>query len=252
MTGKVYFAKTRDRIKVGFSTNVRSRISTLNTSSAEPIELLTTLDGDMALEKSIHEKLSVERIKGEWFRDSTAVRALIAELTGFDFSKRAEQPLPSLPAEARTEDEKDDPTELHLLQLYERFRALIKYFAHDDLAAWRRAERDCGVTRGTLGNLAQKLDRDRYQLVLASLGMNWGNFRRHLEEFSACDGASAERHAASAWAYLCLFERHVALIVGQEIANRLLTQASGAPSCAPEAADKNNDRDNPGNGVSGL
>ncbi len=53
-------------IKIGYSTNVPDRLSTLQTASARPLELLATMPGTQYQERVLHGKF--ERLHGEWFR----------------------------------------------------------------------------------------------------------------------------------------------------------------------------------------
>jgi hypothetical protein len=67
--GFVYFIqviKTGD-IKIGFSTNIKSRIHTLQTSIPESIKLLGFISGDLKLEKELHKKFKHLKKRGEWF-----------------------------------------------------------------------------------------------------------------------------------------------------------------------------------------
>lgn len=73
--GYVYFVlvdSTRN-IKIGYSTNIRRRIHTLQTSIPEKIKLLGYITGDMNKEKELHKMFRVHKIKGEWYRFDTSI-----------------------------------------------------------------------------------------------------------------------------------------------------------------------------------
>ena len=55
--------------KIGFTNNdVRHRLSQLQTSNAYKLEVLSTIEGAIELEKSIHALFGDYRIQGEWFK----------------------------------------------------------------------------------------------------------------------------------------------------------------------------------------
>jgi hypothetical protein len=63
----VYFmrAKTCDGpIKIGYSENPKKRLSQIQGMSPNPLEILTTVDGD---EAAIQQYFNAERLHGEWF-----------------------------------------------------------------------------------------------------------------------------------------------------------------------------------------
>jgi hypothetical protein len=67
--GYVYFiqAGKRGDIKIGYSTNIKKRISTLQTAMAEKIKLLGYITGNSTTEKELHYTFRILRKKGEWF-----------------------------------------------------------------------------------------------------------------------------------------------------------------------------------------
>jgi len=77
----VYFCSAVDRIKVGTSTNLESRLAALRTSIPD-IELLGTVQGTRTLEKRLHRKFLEYHIKGEWFTDCNEIRTWISKNCG--------------------------------------------------------------------------------------------------------------------------------------------------------------------------
>ena len=70
----VYFAERDGRIKIGFSTAPGQRAHSLHS------DLLAFMPGDLATERAMHHRFAEDRIAGEWFRPSPALRSFIAEL----------------------------------------------------------------------------------------------------------------------------------------------------------------------------
>ena len=60
-------------IKVGYTENVKGRLSSLRTSCADRLRLLGTISGGMAEERAIHARFAADRLSGEWFRPSPAL-----------------------------------------------------------------------------------------------------------------------------------------------------------------------------------
>jgi Meiotically Up-regulated Gene 113 (MUG113) protein len=83
--GNVYFifAKTSKRIKIGFTELApKARLATLQTGSAEALELLGSFPGTMSDEKESHLQFADNRLIGEWFTDCAEIRQLIAAKCG--------------------------------------------------------------------------------------------------------------------------------------------------------------------------
>lgn len=80
MSGKIYFIRCNDRIKIGYSLNLATRLKSLQTASAHKLELIVSIDGPPALERAIHAHLAPHHSHGEWFFDCAPVRDCISEL----------------------------------------------------------------------------------------------------------------------------------------------------------------------------
>lgn len=76
----IYFVECLGRIKIGYSADLKGRMSTLATSAPDRLTLITTIEGSQQFERAIHKHLDEYRIKGEWFADCPAVRAAIERL----------------------------------------------------------------------------------------------------------------------------------------------------------------------------
>lgn len=78
----VYFAGCDDRVKIGWSRKVATRIAQLQTGSASPIRLLGTTPGGRGLERRLHEQFASARLHGEWFELTPELRAHIEATAG--------------------------------------------------------------------------------------------------------------------------------------------------------------------------
>ena len=91
----VYFVAGGAHIKIGTSTNFKSRLASLQTSTVEELTLIGTIPGDAELERQIHARLERYRKRGEWFLDCAEVRSHIIELCGSDvFATVEKEPEP--------------------------------------------------------------------------------------------------------------------------------------------------------------
>lgn len=75
--GKVYFIGSRisGPVKIGFSgqSDLKSRLSQLQTSSPEHLEILGSFSGYIKNEKKVHDFLAPHRLRGEWFEREAAL-----------------------------------------------------------------------------------------------------------------------------------------------------------------------------------
>jgi hypothetical protein len=73
-------------VKIGYSTNLKKRISKLQTGCAEKLDLLCALEGDRLQETSLHSQFQTERLHGEWFRPEKVLAYLVKEF-GCDLTR---------------------------------------------------------------------------------------------------------------------------------------------------------------------
>jgi hypothetical protein len=76
----VYFARAgkTNRVKIGCSTDVGRRISTLQTGCPDILQpLLVFPRGDYQLEKRLHEQFAGSRVIGEWFEYEPEILAYV-------------------------------------------------------------------------------------------------------------------------------------------------------------------------------
>lgn len=62
-TGSIYFVQFGDRIKIGFTTNMKQRMKVIPKD-----QILATTPGSLGVERRIHNRFAHLRITGEWFR----------------------------------------------------------------------------------------------------------------------------------------------------------------------------------------
>jgi hypothetical protein len=86
--GYVYFVQLGNSgdIKIGFSTNIKKRMHTLQTSTPENIQLLGFIAGELPTEKMIHEKFRMLRKKGEWFQCHSSIIEFLNEFNELKFA----------------------------------------------------------------------------------------------------------------------------------------------------------------------
>lgn len=66
----IYFLKCNSYVKIGFTTNIKKRVSALDTAIPYNIQLLFWVDGNIEFEKTVHDIFSEWNHKKEWFKIS--------------------------------------------------------------------------------------------------------------------------------------------------------------------------------------
>lgn len=64
----IYFVSDGDRIKIGRTVNVVSRLRGMQTSTANPLTVLATFLTADSVESALHGRFKAARIRGEWYR----------------------------------------------------------------------------------------------------------------------------------------------------------------------------------------
>lgn len=77
----VYFILNNDKVKIGYTKNVKKRLKQLQTANGDNLILLGYIEGDKNVEHQLHEKFETYRIRdnGEWFFASEAIINFINE-----------------------------------------------------------------------------------------------------------------------------------------------------------------------------
>lgn len=80
--GYVYFiqAVIGGPVKIGTALNPWVRMTELQSGNPEKLRLIAVMHGGSKLERACHTRLADDRLRGEWFRSSELLAALIDEL----------------------------------------------------------------------------------------------------------------------------------------------------------------------------
>jgi hypothetical protein len=162
----VYFISGGSCIKIGTSTNVKSRFASLQTSSMDELRLLGTIPGDVEREREVHASLERYRKRGEWFIDCSEVRQAIVELCGRDvFEAVQEPPQPTPPRPLR------EILEAFMENTKERFSAFSDYCLENcdtNRAAkvWRLHVAKRHLVVAAISHAARAIDREENNFIL--------------------------------------------------------------------------------------
>ncbi len=82
----VYFVSQGNKVKIGFTNNIKQRMKNIKTSSPLSLKLLGTIDGDRNVEKELHLKFHQykDNLFGEWFQWSDEIRDYINQNNQMD------------------------------------------------------------------------------------------------------------------------------------------------------------------------
>lgn len=72
-----YFIRCCDSVKIGRTSNLKSRLSSIQTCNPHEVELLAWFAEDERFENEVHSDLADARVRGEWFNAVDAVEWLI-------------------------------------------------------------------------------------------------------------------------------------------------------------------------------
>jgi hypothetical protein len=81
----IYFIQNRTNkaIKIGYTSgSAYQRLSRLQTGSADPLEVLAEIDGQLEDERRLHEQFRDHRMAGEWFKPCDELMLEISSLRG--------------------------------------------------------------------------------------------------------------------------------------------------------------------------
>lgn len=79
--GSIYFIQQGDNgpIKIGYTTDLLSRMDTLQTGSPYKLNLVLCFQGFVTTERELHAKFRKDRMRGEWFAPSEELMTFIEE-----------------------------------------------------------------------------------------------------------------------------------------------------------------------------
>ncbi len=80
--GVIYFVQGEygGPIKIGFSTDLRKRLGSLQSSNPYKLILLMAIPGSRKTEQGIHDRLNAHWLRGEWYNDAPAIYEKIERL----------------------------------------------------------------------------------------------------------------------------------------------------------------------------
>jgi Meiotically up-regulated gene 113 len=76
----VYFIQGGNAIKIGYTTDLKSRLSSMQTDCPLPLVVLKTMPGGRPTETLLHEKFASARKSGEWFEPTIELIQYIKKL----------------------------------------------------------------------------------------------------------------------------------------------------------------------------
>jgi hypothetical protein len=74
----LYFIRSGQYVKIGISEAPYRRIASIQTSNPDELEVLAVVEGGAQLEAEMHRRFAALHYRGEWFRDDTTIRQVIA------------------------------------------------------------------------------------------------------------------------------------------------------------------------------
>lgn len=101
---RIYFIRNTvsGRVKIGVSDNPRGRLSSLQTGTTDPLEIIAEMPGDERYEQALHTAFGEHRVSGEWFAFEGRLAAFVCALPVYERSPRP-------PARERREQRKLHP-----------------------------------------------------------------------------------------------------------------------------------------------
>jgi hypothetical protein len=77
----IYFIGTPcgEYVKIGYTRDLYPRFSTIQTGTPHDLAILFVIYGDRELEAKLHYQCGSDRVRGEWFRTTDRVRAVMDE-----------------------------------------------------------------------------------------------------------------------------------------------------------------------------
>lgn len=76
----IYVLRSAELVKIGFSEDIRRRVSSIISSIPVPVEFVGYMPGDREVEAHLHERFSASRFSGEWFVETREMSAVFEAL----------------------------------------------------------------------------------------------------------------------------------------------------------------------------
>ncbi|MDK4703879.1 GIY-YIG nuclease family protein [Rhizobium sp. CNPSo 4062] len=74
----IYVLRSAELVKIGYSADLRQRVSSIIASIPVPVEFVGHMPGDRDLEAHLHERFAATRFSGEWFVETDEMRQVFA------------------------------------------------------------------------------------------------------------------------------------------------------------------------------
>jgi hypothetical protein len=90
-TGYIYFIQCNNNkyIKIGYTTNLKTRIQVIQSNNPEKINVLNVINGTERMERKIHRELNKYNIRGEWFLpDDEVIKAMNNYVATYNIDKK--------------------------------------------------------------------------------------------------------------------------------------------------------------------
>lgn len=69
-------------VKIGFTLGLKRRLELLQLGNHQKLKCLLVIDGDVSVERELHERFQSSHIRGEWFRYTAELRAFVRAAKG--------------------------------------------------------------------------------------------------------------------------------------------------------------------------
>jgi hypothetical protein len=79
-TDDLYFVRAGDALKIGRTTNIAARLAKMQVDNHEELNCLLLARGQGLAERAWHRHLRAHRIRGEWFRWTPEIEAIMQQL----------------------------------------------------------------------------------------------------------------------------------------------------------------------------
>lgn len=75
----IYFIRCMDRVKIGITSSLNNRLYAIRLSSAFPVDMIYSYEGDISEEKRLHKNFANLHVKGEWFLYHDSIKEFIKD-----------------------------------------------------------------------------------------------------------------------------------------------------------------------------
>lgn len=139
----IYVLRSKHLVKIGFTENLRVRLSAYKSMSPTEWELVGHMPGDLAVEQHLHQRFSAHHFSGEWFVETAEMRAVFDAILD-----------PELPVVATEKTRKRrDPTDVTVISEQVKTAAAHRWPTEPVGVRITRVANDLGWTRNRVRDL---------------------------------------------------------------------------------------------------